>query len=70
MKHIPLKMVKRLSIIFSILGLLFILIGCCIGSMSTMAGLIVLGGLLILIGTIIFIALFCRCPHCGNYIVM
>lgn len=37
MKHIPLKMVKRLSIIFSILGLLFILIGCCIGSMSTMA---------------------------------
>lgn len=64
-KIIPLKMVTTLSVIFLILGLLLIIIGCFIG---TMAGLIVIGlGLLVLIGDIIYVALFCRCPHCGGF---
>lgn len=66
MNNIPLKIVTRLSVIFSVLGLLLIALGICIGATT---GLIVLAvGLLILIGTIIFIALFCRCPHCGGFI--
>lgn len=64
-KIIPLKMVTRLSVIFLILGLLLIIIGCFIG---TMAGLIIIGlGLLVLIGNIIYISLFCRCPHCRGF---
>lgn len=64
-KIIPLKMVTRLSGIFLILGLLLIIIGCFNG---TMAGLIVIGlGLLVLIGNIIYISLFCRCPHCRGF---
>lgn len=82
MSHIPLKVVARLSIIFIVLGLLFLIAGLCIGSV---VGLIVLAiGLIILIGIIFFLALFSRCPfcegflkvgfhnhycpHCGNYI--
>ena len=60
MSHIPLKVVARLSIIFIVLGLLFLIAGLCIGSV---VGLIVLAiGLIILIGIIFFLALFSRCP--------
>lgn len=66
MNPIPLRTMRRLSVIFFILGLLFLTIGICIG---TMTGLIVLAvGLVILVGTCIFIALFARCPHCGGFI--
>ena len=66
MKHLPLKTVTRLSILFSVLGLLLFVIGICVG---TTAGLVVLAaGLLVLVGTIIFIALFCRCPYCGGFL--
>lgn len=80
-KIIPLKMVTRLSVIFLILGLLLIIIGCFIG---TMAGLIVIGlGLLVLISNDLYISIlqmsslqsFTKvrlrnfyCPHCGNYV--
>lgn len=54
-KFIPLKMVTILSVIFLILGLLLIIIGCFIG---TMAGLIVIGlGLLVLIGNDLYISI-------------
>lgn len=54
-KFIPLKMVTILSVIFLILGLLLIIIGCFIG---TMAGLIVIGlGLLVLISNDLYISI-------------
>lgn len=66
MNPIPLRVMRRLSVIFFILGILFLTIGICIG---TMTGLIVLAvGLVILVGTYIFIALFARCPYCGGFI--
>ena len=56
MKPIPLKTAAKLSITFSILGILLLTIGICIG---TNVGLIVLIiGLIVLLGTIIFIGLF------------
>lgn len=68
MKPLPLSTVTKLSITFSFLGLLFITAGIRIG---TGAGLIVLGlGLLLLVGTIIFLALFYRCPHCGGFLTI
>ena len=61
MHRIPLKIVTRLSVIFTVIGLLLVIIGICTG---TMIGLIILGaGLVELVGTIIFIAVFRRCPH-------
>ena len=64
MNYISLKTVARLSAILFILGLLFFVIGCCIGNV---VGLIVLAvGLLIWVGIIIIIALFSRCPYCGG----
>lgn len=77
MHRIPLKIVTRLSVIFTVIGLLLVIIGICTG---TMIGLIILGaGLVELVGTIIFIAVFrsgsflktgCNryCPHCGKYV--
>ena len=82
MKHIPLKVVKKISVIFSVLGLLLVIIGICLG---TTTGLVLwLTGVVILVGVIIFTILFRRClycggflkvgfqnfycPHCGNYI--
>ena len=82
MNHISLKTVARLSAILFILGLLFFIIGCCIGNEVVLIVLAV--GLLIWVGIIIIIALFSRfpycggflkvgyhnhyCPHCGNYV--
>lgn len=55
MHRIPLKIVTRLSVIFTVIGLLLVIIGICTG---TMIGLIILGaGLVELVGTIIFIDL-------------
>ena len=66
MKRISLKIVTRLSIIFSVIGLLLVITGICLGATI---GLIVLGiGLVELVGTIIFIAVFRRCPHCGSFL--
>lgn len=66
MNHISLKILARMSAIFFILGLLFFVIGCCIGNVE---GLIVLAiGLLIWVGTIIIMALFSRCPYCGGFL--
>lgn len=66
MHRIPLKIVTRLSVIFTVIGLLLVIIGICTG---TMMGLIILGaGLVELVGTIIFIAVFRRCPHCGSFL--
>lgn len=66
MHRIPLKIVTRLSVIFTVIGLLLVIIGICTG---TMIGLIILGaGLVELVGTIIFIAVFRRCPHCGSFL--
>ena len=66
MIRIPRKIVARLSALFFILGLLFFVIGCCIGNV---VGLLVLGvGLLIWFGTIIMIALFSKCPYCGGFL--
>ena len=57
---------NRLSVIFTVIGLLLVIIGICTG---TMIGLIILGaGLVELVGTIIFIAVFRRCPHCGSFL--
>lgn len=53
MHRIPLKIVTRLSVIFTVIGLLLVIIGICTG---TMMGLIILGaGLVELVGTIIFL---------------
>ena len=61
MHRIPLKIVTRLSVIFTVIGLLLVIIA--------MIGLIILGaGLVELVGTIIFIAVFRRCPHCGSFL--
>ena len=66
MHRIPLKIVTRLTVIFTVIGLLLVIIGICTG---TMIGLIILGaGLVELVGTIIFIAVFRRCPHCGSFL--
>lgn len=66
MNHISSKNVARLSAVFFILGLLFFVIGCCIGNA---VGLTVLAvGLLIWVGTIIFMALFSRCVYCGGFL--
>ena len=55
MHRIPLKIVTRLSVIFTVIGLLLVIIGICTG---TMIGLIILGaGLVELVGTIIFLLL-------------
>lgn len=68
MKPIPLKTAAKLSITFSILGILLLAIGICIG---TNVGLIVLIiGLIILLGTIIFIGLFYRCPYCEGFLTV
>lgn len=66
MKPIPLSTVVKLSATFSILGILLMVLGICIG---TNAGLIVLiAGLAVLAGTIIFMALFYRCPRCEGFL--
>lgn len=53
MHRIPLKIVTRLSVIFTVIGLLLVIIGICTG---TMMGLIILGaGLVELVGTIILL---------------
>ena len=66
MHRISLKIVTRLSVIFTVIGLLLVIIGICTG---TIMGLIILGaGLVELVGTIIFIAVFRRCPHCGSFL--
>lgn len=66
MKSIPLSIVAKLSIMFSILGLLLVVLGICIG---TNVGIIVLmAGLIVLVGTIIFRILFYRCPHCEGFL--
>lgn len=53
MHRIPLKIVTRLSVIFTVIGLLLVIIGICTG---TMIGLIILGaGLVELVGTIILL---------------
>ena len=59
MHRIPLKIVTRLSVIFTVIGLLLVIIGICTGTMI---------GLVELVGTIIFIAVFRRCPHCGSFL--
>lgn len=65
MNHILLKITRRLSVIFTILGLLVLSIGICIGSMIGL--ILIVAGLLILVGTIIFVAVFARCPYCGGF---
>lgn len=66
MNHISHKNATKISAIFFILGLLFFVIGCCIGNV---AGLIVIVvGLLIWVGVLIIIALFCRCSYCGGFL--
>ena len=65
MNHIPLKITRRLSVIFTILGLLVLSIGICIGPM--IGFIVIVAGLLILVGTIIFVAVFARCPYCGGF---
>ena len=66
MKHIPLKVVKKISVIFSVLGLLLVIIGICLG---TTTGLVLwLTGVVILVGVIIFTILFRRCPYCGEFL--
>ena len=66
MKHIPLKVVKKISVIFSVLGLLLVIIGICLG---TPTGLVLwLTGVVILGGVIIFTSLFRRWPYSGEFL--
>ena len=66
MKPIPLSLVTKISIIFSILGILLLVLGISIGSITGLI-MIVLGWI-VLIGTIIFKAIFYRCPHCKHFL--
>ena len=66
MKSISLAVVQKLAIAFSILGISIMIMGICIGTMKGLVVLLV--GLLVLVGTIIFIAIFSRCPYCGGVI--
>lgn len=66
MNPISLKTMRRLSVIFTMIGLVFLTIGICMGSMRGF--LVIVAGLVILVGTIIFVAVFARCPHCGGFI--
>lgn len=69
MHQIPLKMVRKLYLIFFLLGILVIAIGIFIGTIRKIIGIIViLAGCAILAGDIIFVAIFSRCPYCGNWI--
>ncbi len=66
MKRVPLSIIVKLFVSLAILGILFEIIGICIGNS---AGLIVIVmGWLALIGAIICMALFYRCPHCGGHL--
>lgn len=66
MKPIPLAIVIRLFITFSILGVLLLAIG--IGLGTTVGFIVLMAGWIVLVGTIIFMALFYRCPHCGGFL--
>lgn len=66
MNPIPLKMMRRLSVIFIILGLLVFTIGICIGSIIGLIVIVI--GLMILVGTLIFVFICARCPYCGGFI--
>lgn len=64
MKPIPLSTVIKRTILFSIIGILLLVTGLCVGSY---VGIIVLiAGLIVLAATIVFFTLFYRCPHCGG----
>lgn len=67
MHQIPLKMVRKLYLIFFLLGILVIAIGIFIGTIHKTIGIIViLAGCAILVGDLIFAVIFCRCPYCGQ----
>lgn len=66
MNRITLKILAKLSAILFILGLVFFVIGCCIG--NTVGLLVLAAGLLIWFGIIIMIALFSKCPYCGGFL--
>ncbi len=69
MKNMPLKKVVKIAIASSISGFLLMAIGIGIGTASLPAALIVIiAGLFVLTGTIIFMALFYRCPYCGGFL--
>lgn len=69
MHQIPLKMVRKLYLIFFLLGILVIAIGIFIGTIHKTIGIIViLAGGAILAGDLIFLDIFCRCPYCGRLI--
>lgn len=69
MHQIPLKMVRKLYLIFFLLGILVIAIGTFIGTIHWTIGIIViLAGCAILAGDIIFAVIFSRCPYCGEWI--
>lgn len=66
MKPIPLSLVTKISIIFSILGILLLVLGISIGSITGI--IVIILGWIVLIGTIIFKVIFYRCPYCENFI--
>lgn len=69
MKPIPLSKVVKIAIICCSAGLLLEAIGIGIGGGNLIAGLIVIvAGWIVLIGTIVFWALFYRCPHCNGWL--
>lgn len=69
MHEIPLKMVRKLYLIFFLLSILVITIGIFIGTIHEIIGIIViLAGCAMLAGDLIFLSIFCRCPYCGRAI--
>ncbi len=64
----PLSNVAKLMIAFSLSSFLLVAIGLCIGKTI---GLVVFAlGLIGLLGIIIFMVLFYRWPHCGNFLTV
>lgn len=66
MKPIQLSTVVKLSATFSALGIFLMIIGLGFCSDLNVSLIVLLVGLLVLVGTIIFMAVFLRCPYCGG----
>ena len=70
MKQIPFSKAKKIAIAVSVLGLFLFVAGICVGLGADIRTslFLVLMALIVLLGAIVFIIIFCRCPHCGGFL--
>lgn len=67
-KPIPLSTVIKIFITVTMLGILLMVIGLCIG--NNVGLVVLLAGLIVIAGAIVFRIIYYRCPYCEGFLTI